>query len=136
MGTRQPERLARLAAPVAGCSIPHNPRPKGGPMPVGVLQMTPGGTKEQYEQVGEKMFGVRSSEFDSAEAPDGLLMHTAGPTEGGWYVYDVWQSREHVQRFFEGRLMPALQEVGAPMGDPPQFFEIESLVVTDAARTK
>jgi hypothetical protein len=48
-------------------------------MPIGALQMMPGGTKEQYEQIGEKMFGVRSSDFASADAPDGLIMHSAGP---------------------------------------------------------
>jgi hypothetical protein len=103
-------------------------------MPIGVLQMTSGGTKEQYEQVGKKMFGVESSDFSSAAAPDGLIMHSAGPTEDGWYAYDIWESRDHVQRFFQERLMPALQELGAPMGSPPQIFEIYNLVVTDAAR--
>jgi hypothetical protein len=103
-------------------------------MPIGVLQMTPGGTKEQYEQVGEKMFGVQSSDFSSTEAPDGLIMHSAGPAEGGWYVYDIWESEGHLQRFVQEQLMPALQELGAPMGDPPQIFEIHNLVVTEAAR--
>jgi hypothetical protein len=104
-------------------------------MPIGALQMTPGATQEQYEQVGEKMFGVRSSDFASAEAPDGLIMHSAGPTEDGWYVYDIWESEEHLQRFVQDRLMPALQEVGMPPGDPPQIYEIRNVVFTDAART-
>ena len=103
-------------------------------MPIGALQMMPGGTKEQYEQIGEKMFGVRSSDFASADAPDGLIMHSAGPAEGGWYVYDVWESQDHLQRFVQERLMPAMQELGAPAGDPPQIYEIHNLVVTEAAR--
>jgi hypothetical protein len=96
--------------------------------------MTPGGSQEMYEQVGEKMFGTRSSDFASVDAPDGLLMHTAGPSEDGWYVYDVWQSKEHFDRFVHDRLMPALQEMGAPPGEPPQTYEIYNLVITDAAR--
>jgi hypothetical protein len=103
-------------------------------MAIGALQMTPGGTAEMYEQVGEKMFGVRSSEFSSVDAPDGLIMHSAGPTEDGWYVYDVWESEEHLQRFVQERLMPALQELNAPPGDPPQIYQIHNLVVTQNAR--
>jgi hypothetical protein len=103
-------------------------------MPIAALQMMPGGTKEQYEQIGKKMFGVQSSDFSSAEAPDGLLMHSAGPTEDGWYVYDVWESQDHLQRFVQERLMPAMQELGVPVGNQPQIYEIYNLVVTDVAR--
>jgi hypothetical protein len=103
-------------------------------MPIGVLQMMTGGTEQQYEQIGEKMFGVRSSDFSSAEAPDGLIMHSAGPTPDGWYVYDIWASQPHFDRFVQERLMPALQELGAPPGAQPQVFEIHNLVVTEAAR--
>jgi hypothetical protein len=104
-------------------------------MPIGALQMLSGGTKEQYEQIGEKMFGVRSGAFSPAEAPDGLIVHSAGPTEDGWYVYDLWESQDHFQRFVQERLMPAMQELGAPTDGPmPQIFEVYNLVVTDAAR--
>ncbi|HET6848405.1 MAG TPA: hypothetical protein VFH74_06075 [Gaiellales bacterium] len=103
-------------------------------MAIGALQMMPGGTAEMYEQIGEKMFGVQSSEFSSVDAPDGLIMHSAGPTEDGWYVYDVWESKEHLQRFVQERLMPALQELHAPQGDPPQVYPIYNLVVTENAR--
>jgi hypothetical protein len=98
-------------------------------MAVGVLQMAPGSTAEQYEQLGEKMFGVRSSEFSSADAPDGLIMHSAGPTDDGWYVYDIWESPAHFQRFLDERLMPAMQELGVPAeGPPPQMFEVYNLI--------
>ena len=99
-------------------------------MPIGMLQMIPGGTQEQYEQLGEKIFGSRSSEFSPSEAPDGLIMHSAGPTDDGWYVYDIWESPEHFQRFLQDRLMPAAQELGMPSEGfaPPQMFEIHNLV--------
>lgn len=103
-------------------------------MPIAVLQMMPGGTEEMYEQIGEKMFGTRSSSFSSSEAPEGLIMHSAGPTEDGWYVYDIWESKGHVDRFFQERLMPAMQELGAPAGAQPQVYEIHNLVVTDKAQ--
>jgi len=40
-------------------------------MPIAMLQTIPGGTQEQYEQLGEKIFGTRSSEFSPSDAPEG-----------------------------------------------------------------
>jgi hypothetical protein len=97
-------------------------------MPIGMLQMIPGGTQEQYEKLGEKIFGTRSIDFSSADAPDGLIMHSAGPTDDGWYVYDIWESEDHVQRFVQERVMPAAQELGGPAPTPPQIFQIYNLI--------
>jgi hypothetical protein len=97
-------------------------------MAIGMLQMMPGGTQEQYEQIGQKMFGSRSSDFSPSEAPDGLIMHSAGPTDDGWYVYDIWESEEHLQRFVQERLMPAAKELGGPAPTPPQVFQIYNLI--------
>jgi hypothetical protein len=41
---------------------------------------------------------------------------------------------EHFQRFVQERLMPALRELGGPVGQPPQMYEVYNMVVTDAAR--
>lgn len=100
-------------------------------MAVGMLQMLQGVTKEQYDQVNEAMFG--SSPPASDQLPAGLVVHSAGPAENGFYVYDIWESREAFQRFSEGQLMPAVRKVFGdmppPPGSEPQFFEIESLAV-------
>jgi hypothetical protein len=100
-------------------------------MAVGMLQMLQGMTKEQYDQVNENMFG--QSPPPSDRLPEGLILHSAGPAENGWYVYDVWESREAFQRFTDDQLLPAVREVfgdrPAPPGSEPQFFEIESLAV-------
>jgi hypothetical protein len=86
-------------------------------MAVGILINMPGVTQEQYEQVTTKLFGQYP--MRSEDAPDGLLMHSAGPTQDGWYVYDLWESPEQFQRFGEERVGPAMAEVvGA--GGPPQ----------------
>jgi len=71
------------------------------------------GTQEQYDAVNEQM-GVEEN------PPEGLVFHAAGPIGGGWDVIDFWESREHFDRFFEGRLGPAIQELGdrAPQGEP------------------
>ncbi len=43
--------------------------------------------------------------------PDGLLIHTAGfDREAGVFrIFDVWQSREHGDRFMNERLNPIIQ---------------------------
>src|SRR5947209_2694851 len=87
-----------------------------------------GVTRDAYVQATEKMFG--SFPMQEEQSPDGLWIHTAGQSEQGWYVYDVWESQEHFQRFVESKLAPALQEIGAGGDNPPQpqFFPIETLV--------
>jgi hypothetical protein len=102
-------------------------------MPIVMLQTTPGGTEEEYERMGEQIFGVRSDEFSATDAPDGLILHCAGATEDGWYVCDVWQTPEHMQAFMTERLMPALQALGVPPGTQPQVFETRNLVVPNRA---
>jgi hypothetical protein len=96
-----------------------------------MLQSWQGFTKEMYEQITEKMFGHMPIRED--DAPEGLIVHSAGPGQGGWYVYDIWESKEAFQRFMDEKLMPAANEVMGDVQPPPeaapQFFEIEVLVV-------
>jgi len=95
-------------------------------MAVGMLLAGDGVTKDAYVQVTEKMFGTYP--MPAEQAPDGLIVHTAGETPEGWYIYDVWESKEQFMRFMEGMVGPAMKEIGAPQSAPPQFFEIETLV--------
>jgi hypothetical protein len=101
---------------------------KGDAMAVGMLLAGEAVTKETYEQLTRKMFGDYPMRAD--QAPDGLILHTAGPGEQGWYVYDVWESKEAFQRFVEEKLGPAVQELTGGEGPrpEPQFFEIDTLV--------
>ena len=48
--------------------------------------------------------------LDLQDAPDGLLIHTAGfdHEAGVFRVFDVWESREHGERFISERLDPIL----------------------------
>jgi hypothetical protein len=96
-----------------------------------MLMMTPGVTKEQYDQVNVEMFGQAAPSLD--QLPEGLIMHSAGPAEGGWYVYDVWESQEASQQFMESTLMPAVKAVMGdqppPPGSEPQWFEIAALAI-------
>jgi hypothetical protein len=97
-------------------------------MAVGMLLAGPGITEESYKQLSEKMFG--NFPMTKEQSPDGLIIHSAGQSDQGYYVYDVWESKEHFQRFVDGQLGPAVQELGAD-GDgapTPQFFGIDTLV--------
>ena len=49
----------------------------------------------------------------ASNAPDGLIVHTAGWDEdnGVFRVFDVWESREQAHRFLQERLQPILDEL-------------------------
>jgi hypothetical protein len=74
-------------------------------MAVGIRLKFPGGTREQYETVHGHM------DIDG-DPPEGLIFHSAGPIEEGWGVIDFWESSEAFDRFAQGRLMPAVGELG------------------------
>lgn len=97
-------------------------------MAVGMLLMGEEVTRDTYKQLTEQMFGNYPMRED--QSPDGLLLHTAGAGEQGWYVYDIWESPEHFQRFAESKLGPAVETLGLPAGSrpEPQFHPIETLV--------
>jgi hypothetical protein len=82
-------------------------------MAIGLRIKFADGTQEQYDAVNERM-------DVEANPPDGLIFHAGGPIDGGWGVIDFWESRDHFDRFLEGRLGPAIQELGdrAPQGPP------------------
>jgi hypothetical protein len=64
--------------------------------------------------------GVSVEEFDRVDAaidargehPDGLILSTSGPIEGGWRVIDVWESRAHFDDFAARRIGPAVAASG------------------------
>ena len=97
-------------------------------MAVGVLITIPGVEKEQYDRMNKEIFGRKRS--DAVDAPEGLLVHSAGPTPDGWYVYDIWKSKEDFERFGDEQIGPAVRKVTG-RDDPQreiQFFEIDNLV--------
>jgi hypothetical protein len=99
-------------------------------MAVGMLLAAPEFTKQVYDNITEKVFGHSPMRAD--DTPEGLIMHSAGQTEQGYYAYDVWESREAFESFMQERLGPAMAEVMAgppPEGGAPQFFPIDVLVI-------
>ncbi|RAG86460.1 hypothetical protein DN069_06520 [Streptacidiphilus pinicola] len=78
----------------------------------------PGVTAEQYDQA-DKRAGTRA-----AQAPDGLLFHSAIVTGAGLHVVDLWESREKLDAFM-GRMMPVTKELGfADPKAPPEVTEV------------
>src|SRR5581483_9374096 len=70
-------------------------------------------TEEQYHAVNAAM-GIHGDE----DAPDGLISHQAGRTDGKVLVVDVWESDEKLRKFFDERLGAALASAGVAAGEP------------------
>jgi hypothetical protein len=75
-------------------------------MPVGLRLSFPENTTKDYDQVCEAL------NFP-ADWPDGLLVHASHETpDGHLAVTDVWESRQHFDRFVEDRLTAAMGTLG------------------------
>jgi hypothetical protein len=74
-------------------------------MAVGIRLKFSGGTQQNYDAAHAKM------EIDT-DPPAGMIVHSAGPIEGGWGVIDFWESRQAFDNFVAERLMPRLQSLG------------------------
>jgi heme-degrading monooxygenase HmoA len=74
-----------------------------------------GGTVEQYDAVKQKL------EESGGMLGEGQTFHAAGPTDDGFAVIDIWNSRDDFDRFMQGRLGEAIQAAGVPQ---PQIREI------------
>lgn len=46
------------------------------------------------------------------QAPPGLILRVAGPTDGGWRTIDVWETKADQHRFQAEALRPALERSG------------------------
>ena len=90
-------------------------------MAVGIQLEFSGATLDQYDQVVKKM-GFRPG---GPGAPGGLF-HWVTKTKDGIRVTDVWESREHFERFSKEKIAPYTAEAGIP--GPPRitFFEVHN----------
>jgi hypothetical protein len=64
-----------------------------------------GVTPEHYE-------ALRPLANWEADPPDGLISHVAWFRDGGITIIDVWESSQNFDDFFQGRLMPGIQQIG------------------------
>jgi len=79
----------------------------------GVVNKFPGGTAEQYDRT---IAVVHPGEG----LPAGQTYHAAGPSEDGWVVVAIWDSRESWQTFRNETLIPGLQGVEDGLPAPPE----------------
>lgn len=84
-------------------------------MAYGIVHHFPGGTKEQYEA------SIAAVHPSAGRLPDGQIFHAAGPSEGGWTIMAVHDSKESWERFRDNVLVPRMREgiVGGFL-TPPQ----------------
>jgi hypothetical protein len=73
----------------------------------------PGGTEEQYLA----MINVLHPETG---LPEGQRSHTSGPTEGGYLISVVWDSKEQSEAFMKNTLLPALPVKDGFAGAPEE----------------
>src|SRR5713226_2877828 len=73
-----------------------------------VISELPGVTSDVAEQWAPMMARLRRQ--------PGLVIHADGPTERGWRVISIWDSREDFERFFDSAIKPNLPP-GAPARD-------------------
>jgi hypothetical protein len=82
---------------------------------------------EQYRRVAEPLF---------ESGTDGLVLHVAGPTDEGFRIIAVWESREAWQRFQAETFQPAVAAFGGPSRPEPTFRDLSAahVVFGDGAR--
>jgi hypothetical protein len=94
-------------------------------MAMGMLLDWEGVTQEEYDRINDAV--------NLGDNPaDGLILHTAGATQTGWRVFDIWESPEAFERFVETRIGPVMQEIGLERGEPqPQLYHLHNVYAAD-----
>ena len=83
------------------------------------VHQVPSLTQKRYEEVVRRLTGKNRIESTDDLPFDGLLVHCAGQGKDGFYVVDVFESEEAVERF-NTAMGTIPREVG--IEEPPEFF--------------
>jgi hypothetical protein len=73
-------------------------------------------TLDDYDKVSDAL------QFP-ADWPDGLQAHAAYEIDGKLVISDVWESREHFDRFLESRLQSAMAQALGDRAEQPDVTE-------------
>ena len=73
-------------------------------MAYGVVHHFAGGTKEQYEA------SIAAVHPGDGVLPPGQIFHAAGPSDGGWTIMAVHDSKESWETFRDNVLIPRMQQ--------------------------
>lgn len=89
-------------------------------MQILAIHQTPTLTRDRYEEVVRRLTGGKARIEAPSDLPfEGLLVHAAGEGPDGFFIFDVFESEEAVERF-RNALGTIPEEVG--IEEPPQFF--------------
>jgi hypothetical protein len=73
----------------------------------------PAGTDDQYRT-------TLAAVHPQDGLPDGQISHAAGPTEGGYLISVLWDSKESADKFLGETLIPAMPIDGGFEGRPDE----------------
>ena len=89
-------------------------------MAYGVVHHFAGGTKEQYEA------SIAAVHPGPGVLPAGQVFHAAGPSDGGWTIMAVHESKESWEQFRDGTLVPRMQQgIEGGFASPPEETAID-----------
>ena len=96
-------------------------------MAYGVVHQFAGGTREQYEA------SVGAVHPSDGSLPPGQVLHVAGPSDGGWTIVAVHESKESWERFRDEELMPRMSAgIEGGFTAPPEESTFEVHTQTSA----
>ncbi len=89
-------------------------------MAYGVVHFFPGGTQAQYDA------SIAAVHPSGGGLPEGQTFHAAGPSEGGWTIMAVHDSRASWETFRDTILIPRMQQgIDGGFQAPPEATEFE-----------
>ncbi len=87
-----------------------------------ITHFWPGATEEQYR-------ATLAAVHPPGGLPEGQTYHAAGPTEGGYLIAAVWESKEHFERFLHEKLLASMPIEGGMGGQPEErTAEVANLI--------
>ena len=78
-------------------------------MAVAYFQEWTGATRELGKRVSERM-----NAQTGGAPPEGGIYHAEGESDGAWWTFDVWESENSAQRFYDETLRPVVEELSIP----------------------
>lgn len=83
--------------------------------PYGIVHFFPRGTKEQYEA------SIAAVHPGEGLLPEGQTFHAAGPSDGGWTIMAIHESKASWEKFRDDILMPRMQAgIDGGFTSPPE----------------
>jgi hypothetical protein len=94
-------------------------------MAYGVVHRFAGATEDQYQA------SIAAVHPSDGSLPEGQVFHAAGPSDDGWTIVAIHDSKESWEQFRDGILMPRMQAgIDGGFAAPPQetTFEVHNQV--------